>query len=175
MRKDLVISCTRHETKVAILEDEQLVEIYFERPNEYSLVGSVHKGRVTRVLPGMQAAFVNIGLERDAFLYVSDFFEPSDEVEPIEIASPAEVTAEIQPPVEPAASATHATEVREKEKSRRDRRRRRRGLPREKYVEPAEESKEFVILPGESLAKYGTAPAREPQEELVEAELTPTG
>ena len=75
MTKELVISSNRHETKVALLEDDQLVEIFFQRSNEYSLVGSIHKGRVTRVLPGMQSAFVELGLERDAFLYVSDFLE----------------------------------------------------------------------------------------------------
>ncbi|MBK5290580.1 MAG: Rne/Rng family ribonuclease [Acidobacteriia bacterium] len=79
MTKELVISANRHETKLAILEDEQLVEIYFQSADEYSLVGSIHKGRVTRVLPGMQSAFVDIGLERDAFLYVSDFFEEGGE------------------------------------------------------------------------------------------------
>src|SRR4030088_3269982 len=79
MTKELVISANRHETKVAILEDDQLVEIYFQRENEYSLAGSIHKGRVTRVLPGMGAAFVDIGLDRDTFLYVSDFFEENGE------------------------------------------------------------------------------------------------
>src|SRR5437870_1566380 len=79
MSKELVIASNRHETKVAILEDDQLVEIYFQRANEYSLAGSIHKGRVTRVLPGMQSAFVDLGLERDAFLYVSDFFEENEE------------------------------------------------------------------------------------------------
>ena len=79
MSKELIVSSTAHETKVAILEDDQVVEVYFEREQEYSLAGSIHKGRVTRVLPGMQSAFVNIGLERDAFLYVSDFFEDTDE------------------------------------------------------------------------------------------------
>src|SRR5271167_3092634 len=79
MSKELVISANRHETKVAVLEDDQLVEIYFQRSNEYSLAGSIHKGRVTRVLPGMQSAFVDLGLERDTFLYVSDFFEESEE------------------------------------------------------------------------------------------------
>ena len=79
MSKELVISSNRHETKVAILEDDQLVEVYFQRANEYSLAGSVHKGRVTRVLPGMQSAFVDLGLDRDTFLYVSDFFEESGE------------------------------------------------------------------------------------------------
>ena len=57
------------------MEDDLLAEIYLERENEYTLAGSIYKGRVTRVLPGMQSAFVDIGLERDAFLYVSDFME----------------------------------------------------------------------------------------------------
>src|SRR5713101_155653 len=79
MSKELFVSSTPHETKVAVVEEDQLTEIYFERENEYTLAGSVYKGRVTRVLPGMQSAFVEIGLERDAFLYVTDFFEPQDE------------------------------------------------------------------------------------------------
>jgi ribonuclease G len=83
MSKELIVSATRHETRVAILEDDQLVEIFHQREKEYSLAGSIHKGRVTRVLPGMQSAFVDIGLERDAFLYVSDFFEDNDEYDKI--------------------------------------------------------------------------------------------
>jgi ribonuclease G len=79
MSKELVISSNRHETRVALLEDDQLVEVYFQRANEYSLAGSIHKGRVTRVLPGMQSAFVDVGLERDTFLYVSDFLEEEHE------------------------------------------------------------------------------------------------
>jgi ribonuclease E len=79
MSKELFVSSTPHETKVAIVEDDQLSEIYYERENEYTLAGSIYKGRVTRVLPGMQSAFVNIGLERDAFLYVSDFLLEDDE------------------------------------------------------------------------------------------------
>jgi ribonuclease G len=81
--KELVISANRHETRVAILEDDQVVEVYHQRENEYSLAGSIHKGKVTRVLPGMQSAFVDIGLERDAFLYVSDFFEDNEEYDKI--------------------------------------------------------------------------------------------
>ena len=75
MAKEMIVSCSSHERKVAILEDNQLGEVYFEREKEYSIAGSIYKGRVTRVLPGMQSAFVDIGIERDAFLYVSDFFE----------------------------------------------------------------------------------------------------
>src|ERR1700739_3766201 len=75
MPKELVISAAPHETRVAILEDGQLCEIYIEREKEFALVGSIYKGRVTRVLPGMQSAFVDIGLDSDAFLYVGDFLE----------------------------------------------------------------------------------------------------
>src|SRR5438309_1667283 len=75
MSKELVISVASHERSVAILEQGQLVEIYIEREKEFALVGSIYKGKVTRVLPGMQSAFVDIGLDGDAFLYVSDVFE----------------------------------------------------------------------------------------------------
>jgi ribonuclease G len=83
MSKELIVATGRHETRVAILEDDQLVEVFHEREKEYSLAGSIHKGRVTRVLPGMQSAFVDIGLERDAFLYVSDFFEDHEEYDAV--------------------------------------------------------------------------------------------
>jgi Rne/Rng family ribonuclease len=85
MSKELVISANRHETKVASLEDDQLVEVFFQRSNEYSLAGSIHKGRVTRVLPGMQSAFVDLGLERDTFLYVSDFFEEHEDFDRVSV------------------------------------------------------------------------------------------
>src|SRR3954469_10262313 len=115
MSKELIVSTTTHETRVAVLEDDQVVEVFFQRENEYSLAGSIHKGRVTRVLPGMQSAFVDLGLERDTFLYVSDFFEENGEdfdsieakpprkasqpprSEPVVIASP--VIQPIPPPV----------------------------------------------------------------------------
>ena len=74
MSKELFISSSPHETKVAVLENDQLVEVYYERDTDVGLVGGIYKGRVNRVLPGMQSAFVDIGLERDAFLYVSDLF-----------------------------------------------------------------------------------------------------
>jgi len=87
MTKELFVSSTPHETKVGLVEDDQLAEIYLERENEYTLAGSIYKGRVTRVLPGMQSAFVDIGLERDAFLYVSDFMELEDGEEMEEVAA----------------------------------------------------------------------------------------
>ena len=89
MNKELFVSSTPHETKVGIVEDDQLAEIYLERENEYTLAGSIYKGRVTRVLPGMQSAFVDIGLERDAFLYVSDFMDLEQQDEDLDEAIPA--------------------------------------------------------------------------------------
>jgi ribonuclease G len=88
MSKELVISATPHETRVAIVEDGQLCEIYIEREKEFALVGSLYKGRVTRVLPGMQSAFVDIGLDSDAFLYVSDFLEHLEEYDHVEAKAP---------------------------------------------------------------------------------------
>jgi Rne/Rng family ribonuclease len=89
MNKELFVSSTPHETKVGLVEDDLLAEVYLERENEYTLAGSIYKGRVTRVLPGMQSAFVDIGLERDAFLYVSDFMELEEQDEDLTEAVPA--------------------------------------------------------------------------------------
>src|SRR5579871_5830302 len=99
MSKELVISANRHETRVALIEDDQLVEVYFQRANEYSLAGSIHKGRVTRVLPGMQSAFVDLGLERDTFLYVSDFLEENEDIDRVtaEERGPRERKTQPQP------------------------------------------------------------------------------
>jgi Rne/Rng family ribonuclease len=111
MAKELFISTTPHETKVAVVEDEQLNEIYFERENEYTLAGSIYKGRVTRVLPGMQSAFVDVGLERDAFLYVTDFLEEQEDQEEFEqVVNRAHSDAHQQPHLElpPAALADSA-------------------------------------------------------------------
>ena len=83
MQKELIISTTPQETKLAILEDDELVEYYIERHRSQGIVGNIYKGKVTKVLPGMQSAFVDIGLERDAFLYVSDFFEDTEEYDKI--------------------------------------------------------------------------------------------
>ncbi len=101
MAKEICISSTPHETRLAILEDDQLAEIYYERENEYTLAGSIYNGRVTRVLPGMQSAFVDIGLERDAFLYVTDFLEledqeESDELEKAAVSSPNQQPREVR-------------------------------------------------------------------------------
>ncbi|MGD0800701.1 MAG: Rne/Rng family ribonuclease [Terracidiphilus sp.] len=99
MAKEICISSTPHETRLAILEDDQLAEIYYERENEYTLAGSIYNGRVTRVLPGMQSAFVDVGLERDAFLYVTDFLELEDQEETDELEKAA-ISGGNQPPRE---------------------------------------------------------------------------
>ncbi|HEV2289672.1 MAG TPA: Rne/Rng family ribonuclease [Candidatus Acidoferrales bacterium] len=83
MAKEMVVCANPHETRVAILEDGQLCEIYVEREKEFALVGSIYKGRVTRVLPGMQSSFVDIGLDSDAFLYVTDFLQDVEEFDTV--------------------------------------------------------------------------------------------
>ena len=72
MSKEMIISSSAHETRVAILEDDQVAEVFIERERQRGVVGNVYKGRVSKVLPGMQSAFVDLGLERDGFLYVTD-------------------------------------------------------------------------------------------------------
>jgi ribonuclease E len=85
MSKEIYISSTPHETRLAIVEKDELTEIYYERENEYTLAGSIYNGKVTRVLPGMQSSFVDIGLERDAFLYITDFMEEAGDPEEFDV------------------------------------------------------------------------------------------
>ncbi len=75
MSEEILINVTPQETRVAVVENGVLQEIFIERARKRGLVGNIYKGRVCRVLPGMQAAFVDIGLERGAFLHVSDLSE----------------------------------------------------------------------------------------------------
>ena len=85
MAKELIISANVHEKKVTIMEDGVVTEFYVERRDEnQGVVGNLYKGRVMKVLPGMQSAFVDIGLDRDAFLYVSDFTEFMEEEDEID-------------------------------------------------------------------------------------------
>ncbi|KXJ99000.1 MAG: ribonuclease, Rne/Rng family [Acidobacteria bacterium OLB17] len=84
MSKEMIVSVNGREKKIAILDNGKVTEFYIERGQENEgVVGNVYKGRVMRVLPGMQSAFVDIGLERDAFLYVSDFFDEEEEIEKV--------------------------------------------------------------------------------------------
>src|ERR687894_1388062 len=78
MNKEMIICSNDHETRVAILEDDLVSEIFVERERQRGVVGNIYKGRVSKVLPGMQSAFVDIGLERDGFLYVSDVISAAD-------------------------------------------------------------------------------------------------
>ena len=75
MLKELVVNCTPHETRVALLENGTIAEVFIERRDETSIAGNIYKGRVQRVLPGMQAAFVDIGFEQAAFIYVDDVLD----------------------------------------------------------------------------------------------------
>ncbi|MGH9498525.1 MAG: Rne/Rng family ribonuclease [Terriglobales bacterium] len=129
MTRELYVSSTPHETRVGMVEDDQLAEIYLERENEYTLAGSIYKGRVTRVLPGMQSAFVDVGLERDAFLYVSDFMElpEEDDLEeiPADRATPPQAyrpQSEAQPVAETAAPVAEAPSADEVERQPSDNR-----------------------------------------------------
>src|SRR6266568_638199 len=157
MTKELFVSSTPHETSVGMVEDDQLAEIYLERENEYTLAGSIYKGKVTRVLPGMQSAFVDIGLERDAFLYVSDFMELSEQDEDVdEIVPTARQLAEPklqQPRVDSQSAAAapenlHATGETQSREPRGWRGRRRRGrggradrgIPESRFARPTSET-----------------------------------
>ena len=88
MNKEMIISSSDLETRVAILEDDQVVEVFIERERQRGVVGNVYKGRVSKVLPGMQSSFVDIGLERDAFLYVSEVVNTVEEFERLTPAAP---------------------------------------------------------------------------------------
>jgi ribonuclease G len=106
MTKELVINTTSHETRVALLENSHIAELYIERSRERGIVGNIYKGKVIRVLPGMQAAFVDIGLEKAAFLYVADVLDEMEAVEQFvegnsQHAKPAEGTPNEHPPLPP--------------------------------------------------------------------------
>ncbi|HXH25711.1 MAG TPA: Rne/Rng family ribonuclease [Vicinamibacterales bacterium] len=90
MTKEMIISSSPHETRVAILEDDQVAEIFIERERQRGVVGNLYKGRVSKVLPGMQSAFVDLGLERDGFLYVSDVLATSEELDRFETEEAAQ-------------------------------------------------------------------------------------
>src|ERR1700738_805502 len=86
MTKEMIISSNGHETMVAILEDDLVAEIFVERERQRGVVGNVYKGRVSKVLPGMQSSFIDIGLERDGFLYVADVIDTMEEFDKLDSA-----------------------------------------------------------------------------------------
>jgi ribonuclease G len=121
MPKELIVSVNGREKKIAIVDNGKITEFYIERGEDgQGIVGNIYKGRVMRVLPGMQSAFVDIGLERDAFLYVSDFFDEEEEFERIVVDKSKTEGAE--------AARAHAAE-----KIERDR------IERERQIESAQE------------------------------------
>ncbi|MDP2960394.1 MAG: S1 RNA-binding domain-containing protein, partial [candidate division Zixibacteria bacterium] len=75
MQKDIIINSSEYETRIAVLENSKLMELWVERPESERIVGDIYKGIVKAVLPGMQAAFLDLGLERSAFLHISDITE----------------------------------------------------------------------------------------------------
>ena len=79
MTKEMIVSSNGHETIVAILEDDLVAEVFVERERQRGVVGNVYKGRVSKILPGMQSSFIDLGLERDGFLYVTDVISNLDE------------------------------------------------------------------------------------------------
>src|SRR5215218_1670637 len=84
MTKEMIISSSAHETRVAILEEDQVAEVFIERERQRGVVGNLYKGRVSKVIPGMQSAFIDLGLERDGFLYVSDVIATFEEFDRLE-------------------------------------------------------------------------------------------
>src|SRR5829696_6182047 len=81
MTKEMIVSSNGHETMVAILEDDLVAEVFVERERQRGVVGNVYKGRVSKVLPGMQSSFIDLGLERDGFLYVAEVIDTLEEFE----------------------------------------------------------------------------------------------
>jgi ribonuclease G len=104
MNKEMIISANDHDTRVAILEEDQVVEIFIERERQRGVVGNIYKGRVSKVLPGMQSSFVDIGLERDAFLYVSEVVNTVEEFDRLESGDDEEPSMAVV--AEPSADAT---------------------------------------------------------------------
>jgi len=101
MSREIVINATKHESRIAVLDEGQVVELWVERTRQRTIVGNIYKGRVTKVLPGMQSAFVDLGLERDAFLYVSDVI---DDIEDFDTNGEDEVALDEVTPQRPEAS-----------------------------------------------------------------------
>ena len=131
MKREILINGSQRETRVAILEDDRLVELLVDRPDHRRTVGDIYLGKVEAVLPGIQAAFVDIGQEKSAFLHASDLLEPDEDEEPEE-EEEAEGVEELEAdPPEPAAEGVTVEEGigerRANWRGGRDRRRRGRG------------------------------------------------
>ncbi len=173
MNKEMIISSGAHDTRVAILEDDQVVEIFIERENQRGVVGNIYKGRVSKVLPGMQSSFVDIGLERDAFLYVTEVINTVEEFERLAgededeedegkkiLGDVPEPPADGAPPPAPAAA---PPERRSRDRSGRDR-----DQPQAKIEDLLKEGQEILVqvvkeplgTKGARLTSHVTMPGR---------------
>jgi ribonuclease G len=153
LKREILINGSQRETRVAILEDDRLVELLVDRPDHRRTVGDIYLGRVEAVLPGIQAAFVDIGQEKSAFLHASDLLEPDEDEEPEE--EEAEDPAESDPPAntdvvveEPA---TDSIQERKGGWRSRDRRRRRGNGGGAATERPAGEGRQREISPRRAL------------------------
>ncbi|HEY1305323.1 MAG TPA: Rne/Rng family ribonuclease [Vicinamibacterales bacterium] len=159
MTKEMIISASAHETRVAILEDDQVAEIFIERERSRGVVGNVYKGRVSKVLPGMQSAFVDLGLERDGFLYVSDVVATFEEFDRLE--------TDEDPPSSPghALSASGQVAGAQRNGGRRDREREKAEPKIEELLKEGQEiivqvAKEPLGTKGARLTSHATMPGR---------------
>jgi Rne/Rng family ribonuclease len=100
LKREILINGSQRETRLAILEDDRLVELLVDRPDHRRTVGDIYLGRVEAVLPGIQAAFVDIGQEKSAFLHASDLLEPDEDEDPVEEAEEEAVAAADGDPAE---------------------------------------------------------------------------
>jgi ribonuclease G len=184
MNKEMIISSSDHDTRVAILEDDQVVEIFIEREKSRGVVGNIYKGRVSKVLPGMQSSFVDIGLERDAFLYVTEVVNTVEEFERLEsgdedadadevVATEPAVAAAVITPADPAtvegaeaAASIHAGGARAERRARD--RERERERPDAKIEDLLKEGQEVLVqvvkeplgTKGARLTSHVTMPGR---------------
>jgi ribonuclease G len=126
LKREILINGSQRETRVAILEDDRLVELLVDRPDHRRTVGDIYLGRVEAVLPGIQAAFVDIGQEKSAFLHASDLLEPDEDEDPVDEAE-EDAATEVDPPVAAAEAAPGEEGQGERKGGWRGRDRRRRG------------------------------------------------
>ncbi|OYT71786.1 MAG: ribonuclease [Chloracidobacterium sp. CP2_5A] len=169
MNKEMIISVNAYEKRVAILEDGVVVEFYVERADDSkAVVGNIYKGKVRKVLPGMQSAFVDIGLERDAFLYVGDFFEETEE--DLDTAESA-----IRPRPERVERAERPSEPPRREAEGRRGGRERRYEPPVERPAMAEPRTEATLEPEAATARSSALDPADPIESSVEAESAEAG
>ena len=152
MKREILINGSQRETRVAILEDDRLVELLVDRPDHRRTVGDIYLGRVEAVLPGIQAAFVDIGQEKSAFLHASDLLEPDEDEEPEEEESAVDDEAGSEQPEGAEAPTGESAPERKGGWRSRDRRRGRRGNGAASVEKPApSEGRQREISPRRAL------------------------